>query len=200
METDSALAFLSRLVMFVVLLVLSAVFLVLVFRLAAIVLETMVRLFSPRPKGVISRSRMKAETEAEIKSDMERINSLSVEEAEGALRGYQSQMHVEPWISDPAPAFKELLSKLDPATRAFLAMQKKITFAANFASYSIEHSLLHRPRGDMWVIGDDGMDSPLRFVCIRTNSPVVYEVFRDGKIIDEYPSIFHYILTCDVDR
>jgi hypothetical protein len=79
-------------------------------------------------------------------------------------------------------------------------MQKKITFAASFASYSIEYSLLHRPRGDMWVIGDDGMDSPLRFVCIRTNSPVVYEVFRDGKIIDEYPSIFHYILTCDVDQ
>jgi hypothetical protein len=83
METDSALAFLSRLVMFVVLLVLSVVFLVLVFRLAAIVLETMVRLFSPWPKGVISSSRIKAETDAEIKSDMERINSLSVEEAEG---------------------------------------------------------------------------------------------------------------------
>ncbi len=95
--------------MFVVLLVLSAVFLVLVFRLAAIVLETMVRLFSPRPKGVISGSRIKAETEAEIKSDMERINSLSVDEAEVALRGYQSQMHVEPWISAPAPASKDLI-------------------------------------------------------------------------------------------
>lgn len=185
--------------MFVVLLVLSAVFLVLVFRLAAIVFETTGRLFSPRPKGPISWSRIEAEVEAEIKSDIKRINSLSVGEAEGALRGYQSQMYMEPWISDPAPALQELLSELDPATRAFLAMQKKITFAANFASYSIEHSLLHRPRGDMWAIGDDGMDSPLRFVCIRTNSPVVYEVFRDGKIIEEYPSLFHYMLTCDVD-
>jgi hypothetical protein len=108
-------------------------------------------------------------------------------------------MNVEPWVSDPTPASRELLSKLDPTTRAFLALQKKTTFAATFASYSIEHALLHRPRDDMWVIGDDGMDSPLRFVCIRANSPVVYEVFRDGKIIEEHPSLFHFMLTCDVD-
>lgn len=180
-----------------VLLVLALVFGALLFRLVVVICRGVVALLRPAPAG----RKSDAEMRAEINGALERISRLSPAEAEAEVRRRMAdsgQVAVEPWDADPAPALREILDKLDPGTAAFLAQHRRVSFAASLASYSIEHALAHRPRADLWVV-DNGNREALSRVCLKAGSPTAYEVAGDGAIVEQYPSLFHLMLVCDLD-
>jgi len=181
----------------IVLVVLALVFGALVLRLGVMIYKGVFAVIRPGPVGRKSPAQM----QSEIDGELERISRLSPAEAEAEVRRRMAdsgQVVVEPWDVEPVPALRELLGKLDPRTAAFLAQHRRVSFAASLASYSIEHALVHRPRADLWVV-DDGNREALSRVCLKAGSPTAYEVAGDGAIVEEYPSLFHLMLVCDLD-
>lgn len=182
----------------ITLVVLALVFGALVLRLAVMIYKGVFALIRSAPAG----RKSPVEMQAEINGELDCISRLSPAEAEAEVRRRMAdsgQVVVEPWDGEPAPTLRELLDKLDPRTSAFLAQHRRVSFAASFASYSIEHALVHRPRTDLWVV-DDGNREALSRVCLKAGSPTAYEVAGDGAIVEEYPSLFHLMLVCDLDQ
>lgn len=135
----------------------------------------------------------------EIDAESDRVRNLPVEEAEVQARQVMnSNAILEPW-GGPIP--REILDKLeriDVSIQSIFRNYRRCRFAQTGTEGTELKAdfLLAKPSHDGALqVGADLMDESIQHKFLATpGSPVIVEINEDGRVIGEYPSIYHFLL------
>lgn len=172
------------------------------FWLCALVLRDVIRFLRALPGWLRQRSRYR-EFEQRLRADRERITRMSPQEAEALLNPFLGMAAIlTAWENPAGPSAEDTLRKLDPQLAKFLGDHRVISLelgddesgcvniGAELPSDAESLTCSHMPEGLLPIgISDHGE----LILAVRAGSPEVYHI-REGAVVGEFPSIFHFIL------
>lgn len=149
----------------------------------------------------IRRIRRYRAYERELPSRVGRLSALSTSEAEALIAPYlEAQGNANPWKVEIPAELEAVLVQLDPGLAGLLRRYHEViidhrnnrddgTSLVYVSALDLESKEV--PDG-CFIIGSTEWGAP--FLCAKPGSPMVYEL-KDGKIIREYPSVHHCLLS-----
>ncbi|PTX97360.1 hypothetical protein DB346_20365 [Verrucomicrobia bacterium LW23] len=118
------------------------------------------------------------------------IRRLTHEKAEAqAMNGLAEIAELFPYTGKPSSKLEEKLELLDPRLRNFLQCYERVQFKETGTELSAQLLQQEKVVGDMMIVMRDWD----HVFGVKKHDPVIYEI-AGGKVIGDYPSIFHYIL------
>lgn len=163
--------------------------------IAAVLLMIRLLQYGRRVRTSIKRLRV---AENRIKAEMSEIRQLSAERAE--LLGREiigDKASVELWNGPIAADLSLILQKLDSTVQSFFHDYRRCFFPETGTEFNAEFLLLRTATiiEDAYQIALD--KSTKQKLVSKTGSAVVFELNENDRILEEYPSIYHYILLAE---
>lgn len=156
-----------------------------------------IRLFQYVKHVRTSIKRLKV-AETRIKAETAEIRQMSVEKAWPlAKQVLEEKACLESW-GGPLPANVNLvLEKLDGSVQSLFRAHRRCSFPQTNTRFDAEFLLdrLGPAMEDAYLIGSDISNE--HKLITKPGSPVIFELNEDDRVIEEYPSIHHYILLAE---
>lgn len=162
------------------------------FAIGAVVVVLMVR-FLVRFVGEARRVRL-IEKEVDVEND--RIGNLPIEEAEPAARQIlSSNATLESWRGAIPPEIADKLAMMDDSIQSVFRDYRRCRFSETGTELCADFLLKESSHDGALQIGADLFDESIQHKLLaRPGSPVVIEINEDAQVVEEYPSIYHYLV------
>ena len=132
-------------------------------------------------------------------SKNDQIQNLPVKEAEFAARQVlSSNATLESWRGAIPREVLDKLEKMDDSIQSVFRDYRRCVFSESGTELCADFLLKEPSLNGAFQIGADLFDESIQHQLLaKPGSPIIFEINEDGRIVGEYPSIYHYLLLAE---